>query len=114
MMGKPLAARVLWCGLLLAATLYAGSEAGHAQTQSAIVRGQAVAERACGGCHAFEGSQGGVIQGVQVPSFRTIAGHGWTAERLQTFIATPHRPMPGVSLDLAEIRDVVAYIQSLR
>jgi hypothetical protein len=92
MMRKPLAARVLCSGLLLAATLYAGSEAGHAQTQSAIVRGQAVAERACDGCHALEGSQGGVIQGVQVPSFRTIAGHGWTAERLQTFIATPHRP----------------------
>jgi hypothetical protein len=44
MMRKPLAARVLCSGLLLAATLYAGSEAGHAQTQSAIVRGQAVAD----------------------------------------------------------------------
>jgi mono/diheme cytochrome c family protein len=113
MTDKPRAARAFWRGLPVATALCLASQVAVAQTQSAIVRGQGIAERACAGCHALEGSQGSVIQGVQVPSFRTIAGRGWTAERLQTFIATPHRPMPGIPLEMAEIRDLIAYIQSL-
>lgn len=106
----------LWCGaLLVAAALLTPSKATLAQTPSSVMRGQAVAERACAGCHSTDGSQGGgVIKGIPVPSFRAIAARRWTSERLQAFIATPHRPMPATSLDLAEIRDVVAYIQSLR
>jgi hypothetical protein len=53
------------------------------------------------------------MEGRNVPSFSAIAGRGWTAERLQAYIATPHRPMPGVTLQAPEIRDVVAYILSL-
>lgn len=113
MIDRSPASGALGCGLLAVALCALGQPA-QAQTQSAIVRGQGVAERACAGCHALEGSQGSVIQGVQVPSFRTIAGRGWTPERLQSFIATPHRPMPGIPLELAEIRDLVAYIQSLK
>jgi mono/diheme cytochrome c family protein len=49
-----------------------------------------------------------------VPTFRAIAGRSWTPERLQAFIATPHRPMPAIPLDMSEIRDVAAYILSLK
>jgi mono/diheme cytochrome c family protein len=94
--------------------LAAFSRTGHAQTQSDIVIGQGIAERACVGCHSINGSGGGTIQGREVPTFRAIAGKGWSAERLQVFIATPHRPMPGIPLDISDIRRVTAYILSLK
>jgi hypothetical protein len=37
-----------------------------------------------------------------------------TAERLAGAIIVPHPAMPGVQLTAAEIRDVVAYILSLK
>ena len=88
--------------------------AAHAQTESSVLRGREVAERACAGCHAMDGTQGGSIQGTEVPSFRAIAGWNWSAERLQAFIMTPHRPMPATPLPLSEVRDLADYIVSLR
>jgi mono/diheme cytochrome c family protein len=114
MIGKLPAGRALFRSLHVAATLGTLAQAAHAQTQSAIVRGQGIAERACAGCHAINGSAGAVIQGRDVPTFRAIAGRSWTPERLQAFIATPHRPMPAIPLGMSEIRDVAAYILSLK
>ncbi len=85
-----------------------------AQTPSNIVRGQGIAERACAGCHAMDGRQGSIFQGRDVPSLRAIAGLGWSAERLQAFITTPHRPMPATPLDASEVRDLADYILSLK
>jgi mono/diheme cytochrome c family protein len=91
------------------------STAAHGQTSSAIVRGQEIAERACAGCHATNGGQRSTIQGTDVPSFRAIATQpNQTPQTLQSFIMTPHRPMPGIPLTLAEIDDVAAYILSLK
>jgi mono/diheme cytochrome c family protein len=105
--------RMLWRSLCMT-VVCAISQPAAAPRQSAIVRGQAIAERACGGCHAIDGSAGSTIQGTAVPTFRAIAGRGWTAQRLETFITTPHRPMPATPLSLSEVRDLVAYIESLR
>jgi mono/diheme cytochrome c family protein len=85
-----------------------------AQTASSIAPGKGLAERACGGCHAMNGGRGSIIQGRDVPSFRTIAGLGWSSERLQAFITTPHRPMPATPLDASEVRDLADYILSFR
>ena len=50
-----------------------------------------------------------------MPSFRSIAaGPNQTPQRLQSFIMTPHRPMPGIPLSLAEVNDVVAFLLSLK
>jgi len=74
-----------------------------------------IAERACGGCHAIAGRPGSTVQGTAAPSFGAIAGRpNQTSQRLQSFIMTPHRPMPGIPLSLAEVNDVVAYILSLK
>src|SRR5262245_44282887 len=100
--------------LTLLATLLGGGLAAHAKTEAGILRGQEVAQRACAGCHAMSGTQGGSIQGIEVPSFRAIAGRNWSAERLQAFIMTPHRPMPATPLPLSEVRELVDYIVSLR
>jgi mono/diheme cytochrome c family protein len=98
-----------------ATVLCAMSSTAHGQTPSALIRGQEIAERACAGCHAIDGQQGGTIQGAAVPSLRAIAGRpDWTRERLQAFIMTPHQPMPGIPLSLADVKDVAAYIRSLR
>ena len=61
------------------------------------------------------GRPGSTVQGTAAPSFGAIAGRpNQTSQRLQSFIMTPHRPMPGIPLSLAEVNDVVAYILSLK
>jgi mono/diheme cytochrome c family protein len=88
------------------------ASAGHGQTPASVARGHEIAERACGGCHAMADRPGGT---AAAPSLRAIAGRSnQTPERLQSFIMTPHRPMPGIPLSLAEVNDVVAYILSLK
>ena len=107
--------RVLLRWSCVAVLLLALGSAAQAQTASSVARGHEIAERACAGCHAIDGGQGGTIQGAPVPSFRAIAGQpSQTPQRLQSFIMTPHRPMPGIPLSLADVNDVVAYLLSLR
>jgi mono/diheme cytochrome c family protein len=110
----PHAVRALCRSIWVVAALCAPGQAAQAQTQSAVVRGQAIAEQACAGCHAVEGPGGGTIQGRDVPSLRAIAGRGWTPQRLESFITTPHRPMPATPLEPADVRAVAAYILSLK
>jgi mono/diheme cytochrome c family protein len=97
------------------AAFCASASAGQAQTAASLARGQEIAERACAGCHALSGQPGRTIEGIAVPSFGAIAARpNQTPQRLQSFIMTPHRPMPGMSLSLAEVNDVVAYLLSLK
>jgi mono/diheme cytochrome c family protein len=91
----------------------------YAQTPASVARGKDIAERACAGCHAIDGRQGGTtggtIMGTDVPSFRALAARAYrTPESLQAYIMTPRHPMPAIPLELNEIRDVVDYIQSLK
>jgi mono/diheme cytochrome c family protein len=63
----------------------------------------------------MNGGQGSIVQGTAVPSFRALANGPYrTPESLQTFIMTPRHPMPAMPLDLAEIKAIVDYIQSLK
>ena len=105
------ALRTLWVAALLVLPL-AGS---YAQTPATIARGKDIAERACAGCHAIDGRQGGTVMGTDIPSFRALAGRPYrTPESLQSYIMTPRHPMPAIPLELNEIRDIVDYIQSLK
>src|SRR6202521_6081978 len=79
-----------------------------------IERGRALSERLCTNCHNVTARASGPVR-ADVPSFPIIAGRtGVTAERLAGAIIIPHPAMPGVQLTIAEIRDVVAYILSLK
>lgn len=110
-----MASRRFLYALPVGAALCALASAAHGQTAASIARGQEIAERACAGCHALAGQPGRTVEGTDVPSFRSIAGRpNQTPQRLQSFIMTPHRPMPGIPLSLAEVNDVVAYLLSLR
>jgi mono/diheme cytochrome c family protein len=107
--------RTLLSALQVAAALGLASPPAHGEPQAAIARGKEIAERVCAGCHAIDGQQGGTVQGTDVPSFRALADRPHrTPESLQAIIMTPRHPMPAIPLELSEIRDVVAYIQSLK
>ena len=48
------------------------------------------------------------------PTFEQIAGKGQGLDWLDAFLADPHPPMPDMSLTRQEIRDLRAYVESLR
>jgi len=76
--------------------------------------GHELAARLCTNCHAIDRQTSSPMR-ADVPSFPTIANRpGATAERLAGRIIIPHPAMPGVPLTIAEIRDIVAYIVSLK
>jgi cytochrome c len=93
------------------------SEIGPTQAQTTLgdaKRGQELSQRVCSGCHSVSpGSAATVI--ADVPTFAAIASRpDITAERLAGRIIVPHPPMPNVQLTVAEMRDIIAYILSLR
>jgi mono/diheme cytochrome c family protein len=103
------------CTLSVAAVLGLALAGSYAQTPATVARGKDIAERACAGCHAIDGRQGGTVMGTDVPSFRALANRPYRKpESLQAYIMTPRHPMPAIPLELNEIRDVVDYIQSLK
>lgn len=75
--------------------------------------GRELAQKLCATCHVVSADQAPAR--IDVPSFAVIANlPGQTAERLAGAIVIPHPEMPAVSLTRQEIRDVIAYILTLR
>ena len=75
--------------------------------------GQAVAQKWCATCHLVSDSQTSAL--ADVPTFRSIAAkYDDNSDALAAFLADPHPPMPNLSLTWNQIRDLVAYIGSLR
>ena len=76
--------------------------------------GSELAERLCSGCHIVAPNSARTAN-PDVPSFSEIARkNGVTAERLAGRIIVPHPAMPNTQLTVAEIRDIVAYILTLK
>ena len=95
--------------LMLAAGA-ASAQPGPANPQ----RGRELAARLCTNCHVIDVEPTGPVR-ADVPSFPAIANRpGVTAEGLAGAIIIPHPAMPTVQLVTGEIRDIVAYIQSLK
>lgn len=100
-------AAIALLGLVLAAT------GALAQPRPDSAAGQAIALRWCAACHLVAPDQRAATAGV--PPFAEIARrHAGAAGVLEAFLADPHPPMPNLSLTRQEIRDLVAYIGSLR
>jgi cytochrome c len=77
-------------------------------------RGHQLAQRLCATCHAIEVSSTATVN-PDVPSLPAIARQpNVTAEQLAGRIIVPHPEMPNTSLTVAEMRDVIAYILSLK
>jgi len=102
-------------GAAFALTLFVAAPMALAQPapKADPARGQALAQRLCSNCHDV-GAQQSPAARVEPPSFRAIAARGYSAEALAGKIIIPHPEMPAVPVTLAEIRDLIAYIQSVK
>ena len=102
-------------GLATLALVGASASAGAAPGRPGEPKsGLSIAQKLCSGCHMVAPGSNSTAQ-PGIPSFPAIAGHeGQTAERLAGIIIVPHPPMPTIQLTMTEIRDVVAYIMSLK
>jgi cytochrome c len=79
-----------------------------------IRAGKDIAQATCGGCHIVD-PKGQKTGSDAVPTFAAIARMpSTTAASLTVFLSSPHSPMPDLVLSRQEIRDLVAYILSLR
>jgi mono/diheme cytochrome c family protein len=101
-------------GLALAAALAAGAGGAAAQEIGQPQRGLAVAERLCADCHAIT-RKDAMSPNPAAPRFETIAASpGMSSTALNAALQTSHRSMPNIVLEADEMRNVIAYILSLR
>ena len=104
-------AELLIC-LLASSTLIAVP--AHGQGLEDKRQGRQLAERLCVNCHNVGSTSDGTSAEV-APSFKDLANRpDQTRERLAGRIVIPHPEMPTIPLTRAEIRDIVAYIISLK
>ena len=108
---------VILLAVVIALLLFAWPRPTVGQTQSLprsdSSNGRRISQMVCINCHLV--SPEGQAAVVGVPSFLAIANHaGQTAEKLAAAIIIPHPPMPSIQLTNSEMRDVIAYILSLR
>ena len=87
--------------------------AGDGQARGFAQGGHEIATRWCAACHVVDAEQ--TRGSPAVPTFMEIASRGdgdlgW----IEGFLADPHPEMPDMSLTRQEIRDLVAYVESLR
>ncbi len=74
--------------------------------------GETLATRWCSKCHLV--GPGGTASDA-APTFEDIANDpARTRDRLRTWMADPHPPMPDLSLSRDEIEAILAYIDTLR
>lgn len=84
-----------------------------ALAQESAERGREIATRWCADCHLAAPGQTRAL--ADAPTFSSIAAgsegdYGW----LPAFLADPHPAMPEMSLTRQQIRDLAAYLATLR
>ena len=105
---KVSAAGFVW---LVAANL--PSSAAFAQGWGDAAAGKEMAERWCAECHMVAPDQQRTV--VDVTTFMEIARSvDGDFAMLEGFLIDPHPPMPDMSLTRQEIRDVIAYLVTLK
>ena len=102
---------ILACTALLA--LGACTTAARPEADSAAARGHQVARHACVTCHAVE--PGGASPNARAPGFASLEmRHTAGLEgRVSDLTRLGHYGMPPVKLSPQQVRDIVAYIESL-
>jgi mono/diheme cytochrome c family protein len=84
------------------------------QSDPAIYRGAAIAGQVCSQCHESSGAAGGG-KNPNAPALAVVANRPGTNEAgLRHWLTTQHPSMPNYIFDEATVRDLVAYIMSLR
>lgn len=104
-----------WLGLAaIVAGLLSAPAASYAASGD-TAKGQALAKRLCSNCHVIGDEAASATISADVPSFKSIAGlPDQSPERIAGRIVVPHPPMPQIELTRNEIRDLAAYIMSLK
>ena len=99
----------------LVALTYLGGVLADAQAQTFDSRaGLRIVRAQCSECHRVANERG-TPRNSAAPSFQQIANTpGMTSRALRAGLQTSHRTMPNVIIPNTEIRDVIAYILSLR
>ena len=94
-------------------TVALGNQPTYAQDTIQVRQGRAFAQSVCAPCHGIVPGAPSPIAGA--PSFHAIAATpGMSPLALRVALETPHHSMPNLMLSADELRDVTAYIMSLR
>jgi len=103
---------LVWSMTAMAAVVAA--DTARAQPTGEAGRGHAYARGICAQCHAVEKGQGSSPNPV-APQFEVIANvSGMTSTALRARLETSHRVMPNLLINSEDMRNVIAYILSLR
>jgi mono/diheme cytochrome c family protein len=100
--------------LILAGIVTFGLTGGAGAQEADIAAGKAYAEQVCATCHAVEqGEEESPL--YQAPTFQSVSNTpGMTEMALTVWLQSSHPTMPNIVLSQDEIRNVVAYIRSLK
>jgi mono/diheme cytochrome c family protein len=94
------------------AALLATPFVAQAQETGNIEAGHAYAKQVCAECHAIER---GEVDVFSPPSFQNVADSaGMTERALAVWLQNPHPNMPNFVLPQADMKNVIAYIMSLK
>jgi mono/diheme cytochrome c family protein len=97
-------------GLAAAAAITLSGVAG---AQERVEQGHEIARNWCSSCHLVE--PGGASGSDAAPPLPAVAQDpSLSPDRLRSWLADPHPPMPNLSLTRDEVEALVAYIGSLR
>jgi mono/diheme cytochrome c family protein len=98
---------------ILAALAVVGLPGLAASAAGDAANGKRLATQWCASCHLVSAEQATAT--TEAPPFASMAQRPPEAiAGLEAFLAEPHAPMPQLNLARNEIRDLVAYIVSLR
>lgn len=119
-MSQPVRRTLIWSAIAVLMTAVASFQAEaddpapSSQPPFEVMEGDRIAHTLCINCHVVD-THGPATRSDQVPSFSWIANQkGLTPTTLPAWLSTSHERMPDFSLTRAEIRNVSAYILSLR
>ncbi|SRR6187455_2850581 len=99
--------------VLLMFAIPLGDQSAQAQDSLEARQGRAFAQRVCSGCHGIVLGASSLAAGA--PNFYAIARTpGMSSLALRVALETPHHSMPNLMLTTDELRDITAYIMSLR
>jgi mono/diheme cytochrome c family protein len=80
-----------------------------------VTRGQALVETRCSACHAVGDTGASPVS--PAPPFRTLAQRYPVANLQEAFaegISTGHPKMPQIALEAGQVRDLIAYLESIQ
>jgi mono/diheme cytochrome c family protein len=107
-------AKAMKAMVVLATVALLGGVSGAMAQEGDVAAGQAYAKQVCADCHAVLPNEQ-ISPLPQAPTFQTAANmRGMTEMALTVWLQTSHPTMPNIVLKSDDLRNVVAYIVSLK